>query len=33
MVNLSSLVFYGGAALAVVFLIWVLFKLVEDARN
>jgi hypothetical protein len=33
MVSLTELFFYGGAALAVVFLAWVLFKLVEEARH
>jgi len=30
MVSLPALVFYGGVTLAVVFLLWVLFKLVQE---
>jgi hypothetical protein len=33
MVSLSALFFYGGATLAVAFLIWVLFKLVSEERQ
>ncbi len=32
-VSLSALLFYGSATLAVVFLIWVLFKLAQEARH
>jgi hypothetical protein len=33
MVSLTVLVFYGGAAVAVAFLVWVLLKLMEEGRN
>jgi hypothetical protein len=33
MVSLSALIFSGGILLAVVFLVWVFFKLMEEARN
>lgn len=33
MVSFPELIFYGGATLAVVFLVWVLFKLVQDGRQ
>lgn len=33
MVSLPALIFYGGVTLALVFLVWVLFKLMDEARR